>query len=450
MDLALSQDGLFSMDVDGDGGGGGLGEGFSWPCGKLSCIRPSGPETSIKVIVSDWWGTLKNLCEGGDGGDEGGAILFSRFVEGTSEILVRGDCLRLSPAVLAEHYGPYRFYLKEMKESAAGGVRGSIAGATKLKDWPPKDEDSLEFLDASHNEYLGEKMVADWFQCVAAFAYTSVSEGREVCRAFLDGVFQVSGVEGLWVKNSLVVLRKAKDADAMFEGRLGKLRLYAVTLAASGGAGVLYACALSALLGVEDDGDQRSAVLPAVLASEVLVGVAAAIFVCGGRGRAEEIRRFEEEEEEAAAAQVQEEGYSLEKKTSEIFKSIMLGLLARSSQIILGSLLGARLSAYPRTQLVAAVASLQQSADGASQSAFLLSSFALILEKLPAGGGELDALLDECVHDVNDIVDLCSRLGLKYLCDAIFLLHITEPALVDGEPALFASELREMACQYEY
>jgi hypothetical protein len=297
-----------------------------------------------------------------------------------------------------------------------------VADATTLASWPPPPEDELDFSDPLRDEYLGEKIIADWYQTVASFAYSGVSEGREIVRAFLGGVFNVPGVEGLWVRNMLVVLRRVKEADALFDGKVGKLRLYGMALGASGGADVFYNFSISSLLGRQVTGERRP-ILPAVLTSEVLVSVLAAAFACNGRARKAEIQ--------------QQPDYPIEKKVSDVHSVLRVGILARSTQVLLASLLGSPLNGYSIDLLVSSIAYMQQGqVEQRGPHSFLLSALANLVTKLPVKPNLTtigsSASLPDCVSDLYHTINLALKLSLKFLCDAIFLLQVAEPSLIDG------------------
>ena len=224
---------------------------------------------------------------------------------------IKADEKRLGMKELSQDYGAYRNYSADvemfsMDAEDDGGRQYVGLGADDFRAQNMSLVRSETSESKKKSKVLGLQEFSRWVEVVSSFVYTIVTEEMEVRRVLLEsGRGRINGVEGLWLKNKLVVLKSIGG------GNFNTLRGLAGMLKLSGS--LYFPMVLSHMLCHVDHKSKRFG--PPLLESEIVV-----IAVCAILSRLGECR-------------VKESWEGMEREIMEAVAKCFVGRLA---QVLLG------------------------------------------------------------------------------------------------------------------
>jgi len=300
--------------------------------------------------------------------------VWRRLMDQISDVSHRADWKRLGEDELIKDYGEFRHYLVEKSVYNADNRRDG----RETVEWPNCITRSL--TEVQKNELSREKLISKLLLSIQSFTYSVTAEAADIRRLNRKHPLNTSfyskyGVQDVCCFNQLILLPDAlpnvDDGEQVFEGRMGKLRYFGLSVMAASSA-VSREIVQLVLFGQQHGQHQRqrhtsqdlmalsrAPIVFPLLCGHILTHVTVAMCATCGKGRfksnlmdgaapggacsggemdtlEDEMPFVSEENETAAASVVMNDNETT--VTDDCDNFIKLGLLARVLQVLLGSL----------------------------------------------------------------------------------------------------------------
>lgn len=386
--------------------------------------------------------------------------VWKRFMNQIADISYIADMKRLGDDHLHDFFGEFRHYIVE--KCAYNTINSKNAEPV---DWP-SCLFREQIQDAKKQEMSREKLLSKLLQSIQSFTYSCCSEAFEVRRCYrrtlaaknqvdkagCDSMFSRFGVGDIECDGRIVVMpipsKREDDGSSPFDGRIGKLRYFALTIMAASGAVAadLIQIVLSFPLsqtdvdssGMDVDGPDRTPIAYPILLGHVLTHTVAAMCAACGRARAknDSLEVVWPVPFSAQGSFVSTDGsdHNIDSVAKDCEGFIRLGLLARILQTLLGRL---HLMIDKREEMLQFLTDLYVAYD---HFPVLESNWMKVCARLLkiALSQEVRQLVDKAqsyphkrmsVSDFHDACSLASAAATSFLAEAIIIYQILVPGV---------------------